>query len=106
MDNSVSPENSLISEAKKYKSAEEFVKAQGTPVYHGTNKEFDNFDLSKAGTIQKSDWGTGVYLEPNKNFASRYAEIATEKGGGSKIVKNVYISPSAKVYEHNFERTL
>ena len=34
----------LAEEAKKYKSAEEFIRAQGTPVYHGTNREFNVFD--------------------------------------------------------------
>jgi hypothetical protein len=40
------PENNLISEAKKYKSAEEFVKAQGTPIYHHGATELEN----KGGT--------------------------------------------------------
>ena len=34
----------LAAEARKYKSAEEFVKGQGTPVYHGSNKKFESVD--------------------------------------------------------------
>lgn len=56
----------LAAEAKKYKSAEEFVKAQGTPVYHGSNAKFDTFDNS----MQKNGWlGKGHYFTPDKNYA-------------------------------------
>ena len=40
----------LLSEAKKYKSAEEFVKAQGESVYHGTSADFDVFSDTKLGS--------------------------------------------------------
>lgn len=40
-----SMETKLIEEARKYKSAEEFIKAQGEPVYHWTNKNFEEFKV-------------------------------------------------------------
>lgn len=39
----------LLEEARKYDSAEEFVKAQGTPVYHGTNQDFVVFGDGQSG---------------------------------------------------------
>lgn len=51
---------SLEQEAKKYKSAEEFVKAQGIPVYHGSDKLFTSTDEIKFGddvfyTLKRTD---------------------------------------------------
>jgi hypothetical protein len=39
--------DTLVQEARKYKSAEEFVKAQGEPLYHRSQNKFDKFDMSK-----------------------------------------------------------
>ena len=44
---SVDKVGNLINEAKKYKSSEEFVKAQGTPVYHGSNDKIKVFSNKK-----------------------------------------------------------
>ena len=44
----------LATEAKKYKSAEEFVDAQGKEIYHATDKQFDKFDP----TLTKDEYGT------------------------------------------------
>jgi len=70
----------LAQEARKYKSAEEFVEAQGRPLFHGTDVEFDTFDIAKAGTKKTSDWGTvGVYFDPNKSGANYYRQQAVRK---------------------------
>lgn len=47
----------LAAEARKYKSAEEFVGARGETLYHGTSKEFDTFIPSEEGRL-----GKGIYL--------------------------------------------
>ena len=71
MDISKAPE-ALIQEARKYKSADEFIKAQGEPVYHGTNAVFDDFDISKS----KSWWlGRWSYFTPEKSFAKKYWKV-------------------------------
>ncbi len=63
----------LVAEAKKYKSAEEFVKAQGTPVYHGTSAKFDEFrsDLlgvnTNAGSARE-----GFFFATSKENALHY----------------------------------
>ena len=78
------PENSLISEAKKYKSAEEFVKAQGAPVYHGTNTKFDVFDKTKIGEATGTgDWGDGFYFSDSKDVARSFAKDA----GGDVVME-------------------
>ena len=60
--------NGLIEEARKYKSAEEFVKAQGEPVYHGTYA-YKTSDMQKVKSIvekiYKNNWGK--YEQPDLN---------------------------------------
>lgn len=65
----------LVEEAKKYKSAEEFAKAQGTPVYHGTNAKFEMFN----DTNMKNGWlGKGIYFTPEKTFAKENGKFIKE----------------------------
>lgn len=66
----VEPNNPLYTEARG-KSLEEFVKAQGTPVYHGTNKNFEAFDVSKKGSTQGFD-EPGIFFTSDKNVAKTY----------------------------------
>ena len=80
------PKNSnklLMNEAKKYKSAEEFVKAQGTPVYRG------GADLSKEKIT-----GAGVSVSKSKNVADDFVK---QKGG---TVQENFISPNAKIVDY------
>lgn len=83
----------LTKEAKKYKTAEEFVKAQGTPVYHGTNKDFLTFDPKKINSIESSgDFvGEGFYFIDTPEKASNYAKQAIKKFGGEEVIKEVYL---------------
>lgn len=75
-------------EAKKYDSAEEFVKAQGEPVYHGTSANFEEFDISKSGDVTQSDWGKGIYFTNQKDVAKSFADDAVgELGGEARIIE-------------------
>jgi hypothetical protein len=85
----VENEEPLINEAKKYKSAEEFVKAQGTPVYHGTNADFVEFKKEFRGTntgktptnmesISFTD-NPGVAETFGKNVKEAYLDIKNPK---------------------------
>ncbi len=77
----------LVEEARKYKSAEKFVKTQGQPLYHGTKNNIDKFDLSKVGSGEGTDvfgnnaniFGDGVYLTDNKDIADFYAHQVAKK---------------------------
>lgn len=63
-------DNSLIQEAKKYSSAEEFTTSR-KPLYHGTDKEF-------------SDFKEGSFFSTDKNFAKDYGSVGEEKYLDSK----------------------
>ena len=67
----------LAQEARKYKSAEDFVKGQGKTLYHGT-------DIESASLIEKSgfkvgeakDFGLkGTWLSPDSDSARYYANL-------------------------------
>ena len=60
-----SPDTSLISQAKKM-SKEEFIKAQGTPVYHGTDSEFETFLKNK-----QANNNSGFYFTESKSRATK-----------------------------------
>lgn len=83
----------LIEEAKNYKTADEFIKSQGTPVYHGTNVEFDKFDESKINSIEQSgDYvGEGFYFTKDVNKAKKYAQQTIKKNGGKEVVIEAYL---------------
>ena len=74
----------LLQEARsgKYANAEEFVKAQGEPVYHGTNAKFYKFDV----TVNKNDYGT--WFTPDK-------KSVVDSGKG--IIKERIIRPGIKI---------
>jgi hypothetical protein len=85
--------NKLAEEAKKYKSAEEFVKAQGTPVYHGTLETFNDFDGKKAGS--NTGWSNarfGTFFLDDATKAREFPELARVIGDDRPVnVKEVYI---------------
>jgi hypothetical protein len=80
----------LIQEARKYKTAEEFVKAQGTPVYHGTTEKFDKFDINKAGKSTDSGmFGKGFYFTDNLKEAKTYAKRGDKIGEVKDIILDI-----------------
>lgn len=87
-------ETNLIKEAKKYKSAEEFVKAQ-QPISHYTAQKFNKFDLSK--TEAQSVWFTDnpkIDLKTGQGLGS--AQVGT---GGAKYKMDRYINPKSKIID-------
>lgn len=74
----------LSQEALKYKSAEEFVKAQGTPVYRGGN------DLSK-----EKNTDAGISISKGKNVAEDFVK---QRGGK---VDEFLISTNAKIIDYS-----
>ena len=68
-----------IEEAKNYKSAVEFIQAQGRPLYHGTASEFENYDTSKSGKgVGWSNQGNGIYLIDDNSSANMFANVAKQ----------------------------
>ena len=63
----------LVQQAKKYKSAEEFVKAQGETVYHGSpNGILNKIDATKLKP--NGELGSGFYLSEDKQMARNYTK--------------------------------
>lgn len=79
----------LLEEAKG-KTLDEFVKAQGKPVYHGTNADFTEFDIKKIGS-QTDDglFGRGFYFATSERMAKQ-----APSGGASKVME-IFIDPKA-----------
>ena len=76
----------LMAEAKKYKTAEEFVKSQPV-IYHGTNEKFSKFDLNKheGGVVYFTD-SLGDFGAENKSGAV-----------GTKNIMERYLKPDLKL---------
>lgn len=74
------PLEALKNEARKYKSAEEFVKAQGKPFFRGTREKYDpgRFDPEK-----------GIAMSTDKRVARVF--------GQDVDVQQLHLSPNAKV---------
>lgn len=84
----------LVQEAKKYKSAEDFVKAQGVPVYHGTNQDFKTFSKRLLGNNTKANSAKeGTFFTSDFSEAQAYSDyagkslIANEKLFDKKVKK-------------------
>jgi hypothetical protein len=76
---------SILAEARKYKSAEEFVKGQGTPVFRGGTP----IDLTMGKKV-------GISVSTDKGVADRFAGY--NKGG---ISEELRLSPDAKILDAN-----
>lgn len=68
----------LAEEARKYKSADEFI-ASKQPVYHGTDAKFSEFDPEKMGTIEKNHAArNSFFFSDNKETAKGYGKQLKE----------------------------
>ncbi len=47
-------------------------------VYHGTSKDFEEFDIEKSGSKGNVAYGKGVYFTPDKEVADRFGEKTKE----------------------------
>lgn len=48
--------------------------------YHGSaTPDISAFEVERAGTVQRSDWGEGVYITPSRMSAKYYAEEAASR---------------------------
>lgn len=63
-------------EARKYETAEEFVKAQGNVVYHGTDGAFKEFDINQdSASGVRSE---AVFFSKDRNVAQGYGDNVVE----------------------------
>ena len=99
----VIPETNLITEAKKYKSAEEFVSKQNA-LYHGSDSadiiRTEGFKLGgvserSVGASSNVDrLGKGIYFADDANEAARYA-----RSWDTKDVVESFVKPGVKIKE-------
>lgn len=64
------------------KNSSKVIDKNGEPlvVYHGSGeKGLTQFESEKAGSVQYSDWGQGVYFTPSKSTAEYYSNAALKK---------------------------
>lgn len=89
------PLESLKQEARKYKSAEEFVKAQGEPLYHGTTEKI------------QGDFKYPLYTTPKKDYAQVFADSTAassisksgKKLSDAPMVHEFAVNPKARVLD-------
>ena len=95
--NKTNADDALIQEARKYKSAEEFVKAQGQTLYHGTPLNISELKNTRLG---ENNYGRGgVFLTPDKQEAFTYGGGYLTPDKTNARVLEVYVNPSAKIKE-------
>jgi len=83
--------DALSNEARKYKSAEEFIRAQGQPYFHGTDVKW-NGEFAKPNGEPGSE---AIFIAPSSANAQYY--VRTPKGE----IKNVYLDKNAKLWDYN-----
>ena len=81
------PETNLLKEAKKFDSAEEFVKAQGQTMFRGQEKKGVDVDFNTTG-FQGNTEG-GVFFTPTKDTAKKYGDNVIERISNNKNTVSV-----------------
>jgi hypothetical protein len=84
-------EEPLIAEAKKYNTFDEFVKAQGTPLYHGSTKKIKAFE-NKDG---------GIYFTKDASGAEKMAKMQQPMWKKEPIVLNQVVLDYKKPFVAN-----
>lgn len=69
----------IVTTIRKYLNEQQENSYTNFTLYHGTNNDFDNFDIEKSGLIQYSDWGKGIYFTRSKSQAHNYKIDAVKK---------------------------
>lgn len=82
----------LMKEAKKYVTAEAFIESQGQAVYHGTNREFEEFDLERSYEGRNIMLGAGkaIYLSPTRELADRYKYASSNASFDKQVLNEIY----------------
>lgn len=91
-------DQALISQAKKM-SKEEFIKAQGTPVYRGTKESFEPSKM----TFDERKGQYGLYVTKEKKFAENYLDeggsLLSSGTKSKRFVDELVIDKNAKIID-------
>lgn len=70
--------DTLRLQPENYKTLDEFINAQGKPLYHGTDANFDRYSLGNFGKTDQGFTGKGIYLSGRKGNARQYGKNVVE----------------------------
>ncbi len=78
--------------------ASKVIDENGEPlvVYHGTDADFSQFNISHFGKNDSGWYGKGFYFTPDKDWT--FAEDSAERNGGAPNVMPVYLNVKKPVY--------
>lgn len=85
---------------------EEFLKAQGTPVFHGSNTDIKAVSIDATGVRDSGDYGAGFYITPRESLAKTYANLAVDNLGGKPVINKMSLSKDVKLFELTKESAL
>lgn len=82
----------LVADARKYKTADDFVKARGEPVYHGSpDGMVDEFEIPKRD---------GIYFTKDRTYAESFTKKATD--GEKGAITEAYLDiKNPKIFDGN-----
>jgi hypothetical protein len=92
-------ESPLAQEATKYKSAEEFVKAQGDTLYHGTSAKFSPENIKKGTYLTPDKEYASVYQSPSASSLTASSEQMANRLSGEKRVIEYVMPKNAKIFD-------
>lgn len=85
---------------KKLNKAEFLKEFMDMPLFHGTNKDLKEFDLSLGGSVSKSPVGKlGISVTPDIEIAKEYAKLSAENGGNPTVLELVHRAKSPAMIE-------
>lgn len=88
-----------------YKTADEFIKAHGEPMYHGTMAEFDTFDPNKLGSNTGAKSAKkGFFFTPQKEVAETYVTKGANETGNAFRTQKVIDTEIQKLTGDNQTR--
>jgi len=88
----------LISEARKYKSAEEFVNSQGKILYHGTSADYP-VDEFKGGYLTEDKKYADIYQRPSTSSLGQAEALNAKYKGTPKTIEFV-LDKKAKIFDY------
>jgi hypothetical protein len=88
------------------KMVDEVAKAMGyiTKAYHGTSGNWTEFNPQRIGSVQRQDFGKGIYLAPEsrKADAEMYARQSSEATGEPAKVLNLWVKTGKELEGANY----
>tara|TARA_R110000850_G_C9976933_1_gene465598 strand:+ start:229 stop:2901 length:2673 start_codon:yes stop_codon:yes gene_type:complete len=84
-------EKALAEEALKFDSLDEFVGSQGKPLYHGTNRDFTEFNINKSFKARGDSFDTpdAMYFSEAPEVSNKYANANANASFDEEVISEV-----------------